>query len=483
MAFTFPEYETFDALGLAELIGSGEISAKEVLLAAIERAEHHQPNLNFLVNQFSEQALQSIDKPLTGPLAGVPFLLKDLLVALEGQPLTSGSAMLKNYRPTGNCELVTRYQKAGLQIFGQTATPEFGLNIVTESAAYGVTKNPRHPDITAGGSSGGSAAAVAAGVVPAAHGNDGGGSIRIPASCCGLYGLKPSRGRTPVGPFILRAWQGCAIDHVLTRTVRDSAMLLDIAGGASLGEPFIAPPKHQSYLTCLQQPLRPLKIAFHTNPVPGVKVDAECKAAVENTVKQLEAQGHHVEEAEPSINYDTLKSAVYTIVAGEIASMVQYFCDSLGKTLASADIEFGSKLFAELGSRFTARQMSAAIHVFDRISFHVAEFFQTYDAYVLPTLAKPPAKHGEFAGVTPNLWQRTLLACSKKTDPLGLIIKLAEPVFQYAPFSGIFNIAGVPAASIPGHSTPEGYPVGVQVVSGFGRDDIVLQLSDALLSK
>jgi amidase len=301
--FTFAEYQQYDALGLAELVRSGQVSPLELVEAAIARIEAVNPQINAVTYTMFNQARQAAQRDLPdGPLRGVPFLVKDLLALVAGVPTASGTRLLKDWAPTIDSEMVRRWKQAGLVILGKTNTPEFGITPYTEPALFGPTRNPYDLARTAGGSSGGSGAAVAARMTPIASGGDGGGSIRIPSSVNGVFGLKPTRGRTPTGPINYELWEGYAIEHVLTRSVRDSAALLDATAGVDPGAPYAAPPQERPFLEEVGRDPGKLRIAYTTRALIGVDepLDAECGRALQNTLKLLEALGHHVEEAAPA---------------------------------------------------------------------------------------------------------------------------------------------------------------------------------------
>ena len=480
--FSFPEYESYDAIGLAELVRRGDITAGECLQAAYERYLAYNPTLNAITHEFYTEARQTIALADThAPLFGVPFLLKDLMTAYKGKPLTFGSNYLQHYQPSDDCELVKRYKQAGLLIWGKTNTPEFGLSIVTEPALFGKTRNPYHSDYTAGGSSGGAASAVAAGIVPIAHGSDGGGSIRIPASCCGIFGFKPSRGLVPVGPFVLRMWQGCAVQHILSHSVRDSALVLDLTKGASIGEPFVTAPAKEPYLQAIEAPLRPLRIAVCSRSFLGGDIHPDCLAAVEKTRKLCQSLGHKVIPVQPDFINNDVVQAFITLISAEIGALMNYFHKATGRKPKRHEIELSTRLFIQAGKQFRAYEMSQAINVLDRASLKVATFFQDVDILLTPTLAQPPMKHGVFA---PSRWEKNVLTFFDNMPWLAsmhkLLTKLCEPVMTTVPFSAIFNISGSPAASLPLHKNSEGLPIGCQIAAACGNDSTVLQLARQL---
>jgi len=304
---TFSDYDRYDGLGLAELIRKGEVSAREVCEAAILRIETLNPALNAVIQPMFDLGRRAVETGLPdGPFRGVPYLLKDLVAAYAGVPLTAGSRARRDFIPDRDSELVRRFKQAGLVILGKTNCPEFGLLAVTEPELHGPTRNPWDTGRTPGGSSGGSASAVAAGMTPLASGGDGGGSLRIPASHCGLFGLKPTRGRNPTGPLYGTLWQGAVVEHAITRSVRDSAALLDATCGADAGAPYVIPPPKRPYLEEVSREPGKLKIAFNTRSPIGTEVHPECVRAVEEAARLLEDLGHAVEAAQPDLNGEAL---------------------------------------------------------------------------------------------------------------------------------------------------------------------------------
>ena len=337
---TLSDYERYDGLGLAALVKARQVSAAELLAAAMERVEQRNPATNAVVNRMYDQAKAAIAAGLpSGPFTGVPYLLKDLGPLYAGTVTTFGSSIFRNFVADHDSELAVRLKRAGLVIFGKTHTPEFGLSTSSESRLFGATHNPWNPEYSAGGSSGGSAAAVAAGMLPMAHGTDGGGSIRIPASCCGLFGLKPTRGRIPFGPDFGERWSGLASAHAITRSVRDSAALLDAASGPDVGDPYWAPPQSRPYLVEVGADPGRLRIAFTTKAWNGHAVDPECVAAVAEAAKLCESLGHHLEEASPAIDEAARGKAVAIIVTSQTRAVLQRAEEVLGRPATPEDVE------------------------------------------------------------------------------------------------------------------------------------------------
>lgn len=333
----FQDYIRYDAVGLAELIRKKEVSADEVLQAALNRLDEVNPKLNLLAHDLRERAAawQGSSENADTPLAGVPFLLKDLLADWEGAPTWSGSRMMQHYIAKQNSDLTQAYLDAGLRVFGKTTTPEWGAYPVTETEIYGITRNPWHLDYTAGGSSGGAAAAVASGVVPAAHGSDGGGSIRLPAHNCGVFGLKPTRGRSSYAPNASEAWQGLVCDHVLTRSVRDSAVLLDIAAQTQERALYACPPPPENgFADSLKQETGRLKIAFWKQTWFGGGNDEGTEAAFAHSLKLMQDAGHELEEAAPDFAPpEQLNRAARIIVMGETAKLFYQYQYETGQKL------------------------------------------------------------------------------------------------------------------------------------------------------
>jgi amidase len=337
----FAEYSNYDGLGLAELVKKKEIEPAELVEAAFERIERHNPQLNAVVFKAFEEASAMAKANLSGPFAGVPMLLKDILGSKKGWPNRNGSRFVPAVPSPFDSTLVVRFQAAGLIPVGKTNVPEFGALPFTEPKLYGPARNPWNLSHSTGGSSGGSAAAVAAGIVPLAHANDGGGSIRVPASCCGLVGLKPTRGRNPLGPVIGDVMGGLVAEHVVSRSVRDTAAVLDATAGPEVGDPYAAPPPPGSYLEATQSDPKSLRIAFTTTALDS-EVDPECKAATEAAAKLCAKLGHHVEETRLQLSAEdgaNLRTNLITIWAAGLAMVIEFFAKSLGKTPTREDFE------------------------------------------------------------------------------------------------------------------------------------------------
>jgi amidase len=480
----FPEYERHDATGLAELVQKGEVTAAELCEEAIDRVEKLNPQLNAVVTKMYGQGRETAAQTgATGPFAGVPFLLKDLMFDYAGVPTSRGCKTFKNVVLDHDCELVTRYKKAGVVILGKTNTPEFGLMGITEPELFGPCRNPWNTDHTPGGSSGGSAAAVAAGIVPFAAGGDGGGSIRIPASCCGLFGLKPSRGRNPSGPDHGIAWQGAVQDHVITRSVRDSAAMLDATHGVDQGAPFEIRPPDGRYREAMDLEPQALKIAFNTRSPIGTAVHPECVQAVEATAKLLEELGHNVAEARPDIDGLALAKSYLALYFGEMAADIDSLEAVLGRKATPDDVEPLTWTLGLLGRSYSSGYFVTALRQWDLAARRMGSFFQTYDLYLTPTTAYPPAGIGELQPkpaeallmkIVNTLRAGWLLKAS------GIVDQLAERSLERTPFTQVANLSGLPAMSVPLHWTPDGLPCGSQFIGPFGDETTLLRLAAQL---
>jgi amidase/6-aminohexanoate-cyclic-dimer hydrolase len=461
------DYEAYDAVGLAGLVAAGATTPEELLAAALARAEALNPRLNALVHLLPDVARRLIAEGLPdGPLRGVPFLLKDLGAEAVDFPASNGSRLLADTRYALDSELYLRLRRAGLVTFGRTTSPEGGVGPATEAAVYGgPTRNPWDLARTSGGSSGGAGAAVAAGILPAAQGSDGGGSIRIPASCCGLFGMKPTRGRLPDGPYAGEGWAGMAIDGFLTRSVRDTAVLLDATAGADLGAPYWAPPLAGTLLAAISRPPPRLRIAFTTTSLTGQAIDPACRAAVESAAALLAELGHAVEEAMPAVDVMAMMRAWTRIVACGTALWVQRRLHARGRPLAEGELEPVARGACALAARLTGADYLAAVETVHAFGRDLARFFQGHDALLTATLAEPPALVGRFRHASEHFEDFRL-------GPAG--------VLPYAPFTAPFNASGQPAASLPLHWTADGLPIGVQIATAFGADEVLIALAREL---
>ena len=478
----FAEYERFDALGLAELVRTGKVGAAELLDEAIARADRLNPALNAIITRMDDAARAAARAGLPqGPFAGVPFLVKDLGPALAGVPMHMGSRALRGYVPTRDSELFRRYKAAGLNIFGKTNTPEFGNSAYTEPVAFGPCRNPWNTSRTPGGSSGGSAAAIAAGIVPMAHGNDGGGSLRIPASCTGLFGLKPSRGRMPGDAEIPDLLGALVCDHVMSRSVRDSAAMLDLGHGGDTGLLWGAPQPRETYLASAGRDPGRLRIASMTSPMFARSIDPECVAAQANAAKLLTGLGHIVEEAEPEIDYAEALSAFVVLFFTEIAQAIGLAEEVTGRRFGRSEIEvvpwFAKSYFRSLKPAAIAH----ATYVQGKLARTYATFMANYDVLLMPTLGMPPIAIG---ALKPNAIESATIdiASATRFGPLAKIIikELGTKAFAWTPSTPLFNMTGQPGMSVPLHWSAGGLPVGMQFIGRYGDESTLFQLAGQL---
>lgn len=474
-------YLRLDATEMKALIKKKEIKPSELVSLSLKQLAEVNPALNAVVHNRREKVIAeaqtiSLDD---GEFSGVPILLKNISQALKDEPLTSGSRLLKTAISDHDSHFVRKLHEAGFLFMGHTNTPEFGLKNITEPGVYGPTRNPWHTDYSPGGSSGGAAAAIASGIVPVAGASDGGGSIRIPASFTGLFGLKPTRGRTPVGPGVGRQWQGASIDFVLSRTVRDSAAILDTLQVIQPEAAFQTPLFRGSYKEAADHSFeRPLHIAFTTKSPVGTPVSEEAKLAVESTVKWLEEQGHHVEEKENGVDGIQLMRDYFLMNSGEISGLVQQLERGFGRKLTADDMEIETWLLNQAGKTVTAAAFSASLASWDVAAEHMARLHDSYDFYITPATASIAPKVGE---LTHNKDQQEALRSQIETisqdKQQELIYEMFLPSLTYTPFTQLANLTGQPAMSLPLYLTQEGLPIGVQVMAQKGEEYKLLQLA------
>jgi amidase/6-aminohexanoate-cyclic-dimer hydrolase len=457
------EYASHDALGLAALVARGEVQPLELLEAALARAEATNPTLNAIVIPMEDEARRAIEAGLPdGLLRGVPYLLKDLGTAYAGVRLTNGCRLFENFVPDHDSEMVARYKLAGLVTFGRSASPEFGSTATTESVLFGATRNPWNLELTPGGSSGGAAAAVAAGILPAANASDGGGSIRIPASCCGLFGMKPTRGRTPAGPDVGEGWSGMSSVHVVSRSVRDSAALLDATAGPDVGAPYWAVPPQRPYLDEVGAPPGRLRIAWQTRSFNGAPVHTDCAGAAEEAAKLCVELGHTVEEACLEVDVEAVRQAAGTIISANLRAVLEDRARALGRELLPADVEPFTWKMAESVRDTDAAEYARAVRVIHATGRRVARFFEDWDVILSPTLATPPPRLGVLSLSNP--------------DTKELVIALAG----MTGFTQLMNVAGHPAMSVPLHWSGEGLPIGTQFAGRYGDEATLFRLAAQL---
>jgi Asp-tRNA(Asn)/Glu-tRNA(Gln) amidotransferase A subunit family amidase len=459
----FAEYQSHDALGLAELIHRGEVSAAEVLDAAIARADAVNPAINAVVKRNDEAARRrAAAGGLDGPLAGVPFLLKDLGAMQKGLGMGNGSRLWDGYVGPIDFTYTERAEAAGLVIFGRTNTPEMGISWTTEPIANGPTRNPWNLDHSPGGSSGGAAAAVAAGIVPVAHATDGGGSIRIPAAHCGLFGLKPTRGRNPAGPVVGEGWSGLSTGHVVSRSVRDSAALLDATHGPAPGDPYAAPTPAGPFLAEVGRDPGRLRVALHLQALDGRPLDPENRVAAEAAGALLAELGHEVEEAMPEVDMTALREATRVIIAGNLWNAVAARYAQLEREPDGSDLEACTWAWARLGRERSACDYAAAVSTIHAAGRAMAAFHARYDVMVSTVMAAPPKPIGYVAQDERDL-----------ESYFGVL--LGE-----MPVTPLANMTGCPAISVPLAWSAAGLPIGIHVGAAFGREDQLLRLAAQL---
>jgi len=457
------EFARQDGLGLAELVRRREVSAAELLEAAMAAIEAFNHEINAVVCRLYDQARAAVAAGLpVGPFTGVPYLLKDLGAHYQGAVTSHGGALFKDFVADHDSEITIRLKRAGLVILGKTNTPELGLASSTEPRLFGPTRNPWHLGHSAGGSSGGSAAAVAAGMVPMAHATDGGGSIRIPASACGLFGLKPTRARNPLGPDQGEGWGGASVGHAVTRTVRDSAALLDATSGPDLGDPYWAPPPARPFLEEVGRDPGRLRIAIATTPWNGQAVDPECAEAARAAARLCERLGHHVAEASPVVDAAALGAATLVVIGANLRAALEARAAALGRALDPDDVERITWIRAMDGHTARAADYARAIGVMHRTGRVVAPFFERFDALLTPTMCRPPHPLGVIDMMT--------------TDAVAY----GQAVLGTIAFTSLWNACGNPAMSVPLGWSRAGLPLGVQFVARFGDEATLFRLGAQL---
>lgn len=474
------DYLTYDAIGLATLVKNREVSIEELFDVSFERLDQVNPKLNAVVRTRRTQAKQE-QRDMSShnaPFSGVPILLKDISQAIKGEPLTNGSQLLLENISQTDSYYTEKIRQAGFQIIGQTNVPEFGLKNTTETKVFGATKNPWQLAHSPGGSSGGAAAAVASGIVPLAGASDGGGSIRIPAGFTGLFGLKPTRGKTPVGPGAGRQWQGAAIDFALSRSVRDSAALLDVLQVVQPSAAFQTPLYNESYLNLkTRQFTKKLKIAYTTASPVRTSVTQEQKQAVLKMVKQLENMGHHVEEKEAPIDGIKLMRQYYTMNAGEMNKVITKIEKHLDRILTPEDMDISTYVLHKAGKDLSAADYSLSLDAWDVASHQMHLFHQDYDLYLTPTNNGGAPKIGELVPTKEQEMALLKVDHYSKQDQIQLIYDMFLPSLSYTPFTQLANLTGQPAMSVPVGLTSVGLPLGCQFMAPKGADDLLIQLA------
>jgi Asp-tRNA(Asn)/Glu-tRNA(Gln) amidotransferase A subunit family amidase len=462
---TINEYTQLDAIAMAQLRQAGDVSASELLECAFAQTDTLNPQLNAVVYQdrdrAREQALKMETSTLNGQLAGLPFLIKEVN-AVAGWPHTRSTAIYRQHLASNNSAIVQRYLDGGLIPFGSTNTPELCLTISTEFSLFGSSRNPHNLKHSSGGSSGGAAAAVAAGIVPVADGSDGGGSIRIPAACCGLVGLKPSRGLSVVEPDVGSAWSGMSVGHVLSRSVRDSAAFLDLLRLQRPGL-FALPAFKESYYQTHTHELRGLKIAVQRQHPAGLDVHADCLTALDSAARQCESAGHHVEDMSPPIDYAAVGRAMATLINVHAGQILTPGLQASGQTPEQASLAESTRRMAVNGINTSAAKYLAALDTVKQVERQMAVFHETYDLVLSPVLALPPAELG---------W------LDMNADDIR---EYARRYAAYSPFTALYNGTGQPSISLPLNTNAGGLPIGVMFSAAWGQDHLLLQLANQLL--
>ena len=469
---------------MAAAVAAREVSPQELLDEALKRARRHEAANIVVTTMVDEARAQLRELPDDAPFRGVPFLLKDLAVSYKGSPLRSGSRVYRDYVPNFDSELVKRWKAAGVVLFGRTNTPEFGILPTTEPELYGPTHNPWKRGHSPGGSSGGAAAAVAAGIVPIAHAGDGGGSIRIPASCCGVFGFKPSRGMTPNGPHMSENLHGFAIQHVVTRSVRDSAAMLDATHGPEVESPYFGPPVAIPFATEAKTDPGRLKIALWTEPLVHAKAtDPEVAAAVRETAKLVESLGHEVIETKPKYDSELFTYSFFRlfccVAAGEVLNTQRL----LGREMSRQDVELTTWIGALFGKAMTGGEFSLALRDLQAVMRDWARFFTEYDVLLTPVTARVPPAHGSF---NPKPAERVVMEALARANASrviklpGVIDRIVSKAYDYSPFTMFGNAGGLPSMSVPLSMSKSGLPIGSLFTSRLGNDGLLFRLAGQL---
>jgi amidase len=453
---------SFDALGIAELIRNKQINAHDALDWALRSVEERDRNVHSVWTIFEDRARAAIDAGLPdGPFQGVPFLIKDLGLRLEGTVTSSGSRFFANATATTTSELVKRYQRAGLVIFGKTSTSEFGLGPSADTDLFPVTNNPWDHERIPGGSSSGSAAAVGAGVLPLVHASDGGGSIRIPAACCGVFGLKPSRGRITYAP-VAESWSGMSSQHAVSATVRDNAALLDATQGGLPGDPYFCPPPSDSYLKASLTDPRPLHIGMHLRSVDGVEPEPEIAHAIESYARKLEALGHRVEHCEPDFNLSDVGALYGVITSSTITAMIEDRTKELGRPPQNDELLAVTRRVMLNGTNNRAVDLGRAREAVFTAARKIAAFTERFDVVLCPTIAQLPPKHGTYDMRNENFEE------------------YMSTIFRFAPYTAPASLAGQPAMNVPCGVSTGGLPIGAHFSTAFAREDVLYSLAGQL---
>lgn len=479
----FDEYRQWDAVAMAERVQKGDVTAMELLECAHARHCAVNADINAIINPMFFNARRYLRKNQpAGALAGVPMVLKDLLGHFPGVPTSGGSRSSQYVMQTIPSTLVSRLCEQGAVIIGKTNTPEFGLLATTENTAFGVTRNPWHRERTAGGSSGGTAAAVAAGIVPIGTAGDGGGSIRIPASCCGLFGLKPTRGLVPSGPEFGEVWDGAVSEHVITRSVRDSARVLDQIAGPDVFSHTPTTSVPTNLEAWFRQSPGRLRVAFSCVSPLGGEVSASCVAAVHHAATLLESMGHQVEEAAPALKAQDIVKSYTDIYIAHVTAEIDQLEQAYGRRYALHSVEPLSYFISRLGQRFSAAAYQRSRQRWIHLQGVMAAFHQQYDVWLTPVLAASPYRLGDMYST--RLEQRLATVANltglHRLLPVNILYQVSSEQLKKVPFTQIANLTGQPAMSVPLYWDDENMPVGVQFVAPVSGDLRLLQLAHQL---
>ncbi|MBT2600605.1 MULTISPECIES: amidase family protein [unclassified Oceanobacillus] len=478
----FKEYISYDAIGLANLIKNKEIHPKELINVAFHRLKQVNDELNIITHSREERVKKESLNERTipnGMFQGVPILMKNISQAIEGEPMSSGSKLLKDATYKHDNYFVKKFREAGFLFMGHTNTPEFGLKNITEPELYGATHNPWNTLYSPGGSSGGAAAAIASGVVSLAGASDGGGSIRIPASFTGLFGLKPTRGRTPVGPGVGRQWQGASINFVLSRSVRDSAAMLDQLQVIEPHAAFQTPLYEGSYLNDIEKSQeKSLKIAYSTESPVGTPVSEDAKKAVNNLIQLLRDEGYDIEEVNHPVDGKQLMKDYYIMNSGEMNATILSLENMLNRKLTDDDMEVESWLLHRAGKSVSAAAYSQSLSSWDIAAEKMAYFHQAYDFYITPSTAYSAPKVGELTMTKEKKeYYKEYIEKVSNVEKQDIIYDMFLPSLTYTPFTQLANLTGQPAMSLPLYLTKQGLPLGVQVMANKGEEHRLLRFA------
>lgn len=460
------EFAADDGLALANRIARRDVSPLELTDAVLSAIEEIDPSINAIGATNRALARQSVSEGVpAGPFAGVPFLIKEVILHAPGFPCRGGSRLSGDAVETTETELMTRFRRAGFVTVGTTHTPEWGYSATTESVRFGPTRNPWNLQHSSGGSSGGASAAVAAGIVPIAHANDGGGSIRIPAACCGLFGLKPSRMRTPPGPDTGEPpIMGLAVEFAVTRSVRDAAALLDAVAGPEVGAPYWPPQQAMPFSESIARPRKGLRIAVSTRAPNGLPVHPDCIDAVHDVARLCESLGHELVEHDPKLDWEPYLEALLRAFDVYLAVGMEHVSRVTGRRIGPDTVEASSLAAYEAGKRASALELMASLEVFNRVTRSYAAFFSGIDVLLTPVLSRPPAQIGEL----------------DQNAPVRDATEWGRRIFDYAHFTTMMNVTGMPAMSVPLVWNDAGLPIGVQFAASYGAEATLLNLASQL---